>query len=160
MGPALRTLLFFAAVPGAVAAGIPLLLVQGEPRLAPRGACIAGLALIALGAACGILCAVDFVVTGRGTPSPLDPPKRLIASRLYRFTRNPMYLAVLLTLFGETVALCSATLLVYAAMLALLFHLFVVLYEEPALRARFGSSYDGYRAAVPRWLPRPRRATR
>ena len=124
----------------------------------PGGATVAGLALVALGAAGYIVCALDFVVTGRGTPAPLDPPRTLVASRLYRFTRNPMYVAVLLALFGETIALGSATLLVYSLMIALLFHLFVVLYEEPALRDRFGPTYDGYCAAVPRWLPRPHRA--
>jgi protein-S-isoprenylcysteine O-methyltransferase Ste14 len=160
MGPALKTLIFSVVAPGGLAAGVPWLLVHGRVGIEPGAIALAGLALVVLGAACYAVCALDFVVTGRGTPAPLDPPQTLVARRLYRFVRNPMYVAVLLALFGETIALHSATLLVYALMIALLFHLFVILYEEPALRARFGPSYDAYCGAVPRWLPGAHRTGR
>jgi protein-S-isoprenylcysteine O-methyltransferase Ste14 len=153
MGPALKTLVFSVVAPGAVAAGFPWLLVHGQVRIEPGPGAFAGLALVALGAACYAACALDFVVTGRGTPAPLAPCQTLVVRRLYRFVRNPMYIAVLLALLGETAALRSATLAVYTAMIALLFHLFVLLYEEPALRAQFGPSFDAYCATVPRWLP-------
>lgn len=160
MGPALKTAVFSVIVPGGLTAGVPWLLVHGRVRIELGAAALTGLALVALGAACYAVCALDFVVAGGGTPAPLDPPKALVARRLYRFVRNPMYVAVLLALSGETMALRSATLLVYALMISLLFHLFVVLYEEPALRAQFGPSYDAYCGAVPRWLPGAHRAGR
>jgi protein-S-isoprenylcysteine O-methyltransferase Ste14 len=154
MAPALKTLAFTVLVPGSVAAIIPFLLVHGQLRFGPLGLATAGILLIALGAACYFRCAFDFVLTGRGTPAPIDPPRTLVARGPYRFVRNPMYIGVLSVLLGEAAALGSITLFCYAILVALLFHWFVVLYEEPALRARFGSAYDDYRAAVPRWLPR------
>jgi protein-S-isoprenylcysteine O-methyltransferase Ste14 len=153
MGPALKTIAFSVVAPGTLTAVVPWLLVHGRARIDPGAAAVAGLTLVALGVACYAVCALDFVITGGGTPAPLDPPKALVARRLYRFVRNPMYIAALLGLFGETIALRSVTLLVYAAMVALLFHLFVVLYEEPALRAQFGPSYEAYCGTVSRWLP-------
>ncbi len=112
--------------------------------LLPLGAGVAGLAR----------CLRDFAVLGRGTPAPFDPPQELVATGLYRWVRNPMYLSALLLLVGESIALEAPVLLRYAVAFFLVTHLFVVLYEELALRRTFGESYDRYRATVPRWLAR------
>ena len=90
-------------------------------------------------------------MTSRGTLAPWDPPKCLVAVRLYRFTRNPMYLSILLLL-----AAGSRWLAGYAGCLAILFHIRVVLHEEPWLRRNFPDAWASYSARVPRWLGRPR----
>lgn len=113
-----------------------------------------GLVLMPVGALLTLACVVTFVVRGRGTPAPFDPPREFVAGGPYRWMRNPMYLGAFLLLVGY--ALCAvsfAALLVPLAML-LAAHLFVVLYEEPALERRFGESYRRYRRATPRWIPR------
>jgi protein-S-isoprenylcysteine O-methyltransferase Ste14 len=97
---------------------------------------------------------VRFARVGRGTPAPWAPPERFVATGLYRWVRNPMYVGVLLIVLGEGLLLASWPVLAWATLLAAVFHLFVVFVEEPSLRARFGTEYDGYRRRVGRWLPR------
>jgi len=97
--------------------------------------------------------ALDFALKGKGTPAPIDPPKVMVAEGLYRFVRNPMYLGVLLTLTGHVLWFQSLRLLIYIALLAVAFHLFVVFYEEPVLRRKFGDSYEDYCRRVSRWIP-------
>jgi len=91
---------------------------------------------------------------GGGTPATFDPPRALVATGPYRWVRNPMYLGALLLLVGEAVLFDASVLFRYAAGFAVVTHLFVVLYDEPTLRRKFGDSYDRYRATVPRWIPR------
>lgn len=116
-----------------------------------------GLALMAAGAAVTLASVATFVVAGRGTPAPFDPPRRFVAVGLYRWVRNPMYLGGILLLLGY--ALCAGSVLALVVPVAMLglAHLFVVLYEEPHLERRFGPSYSEYRRATPRWIPRPPR---
>jgi protein-S-isoprenylcysteine O-methyltransferase Ste14 len=95
-----------------------------------------------------------FALQGRGTPAPPLPTERLVVSGLYRHVRNPMYLAVLTVVFGQALLLGSTGLLAYAALLFAAFHLFIVGYEEPTLRRRFGSEYEQYCRRVRRWWPR------
>ena len=97
---------------------------------------------------------VRFVRRGLGTPAPVLPPQRLVVSGFYGYVRNPMYVAVLVTLVGESLLLGSRSILVYSGIVATLFHWFVVLYEEPMLRRRFGADYDDYCRRVHRWRPR------
>lgn len=115
---------------------------------------IAGVALAAGGLGALIDCFRRFVVVGLGTPAPVRPPTRLVVAGLYRYVRNPMYVAVLMIVTGQALWLGRFILLAYAAALWAVFHLFVVMYEEPTLRRTFGPSYDDYRAAVRRWWPR------
>ena len=117
-------------------------------RLSPDGR--AALAVLA-GAGVLLSCVWHFTVAGRGTLAPVDPPTRLVVSGLYRFCHNPMYSGVLTILVGEAWLFSSLTLLEYAAVVLVLVHLVVMLYEEPALDRKFGESYRSYRAAVPRW---------
>ena len=91
---------------------------------------------------------------GTGTPAPIDPPRNLVVSGLYRFVRNPMYVGVALVLLSEAALFGSFRLLEYALIVWAAFFLFVVAYEEPALRRKFGVSYQAYFEAVPRWIPR------
>ncbi|MDF1593358.1 MAG: isoprenylcysteine carboxylmethyltransferase family protein [Desulfobacterales bacterium] len=98
--------------------------------------------------------ALDFALKGRGTPAPIDPPKIMVAEGLYRFVRNPMYLGALVILLGHVLWFQSFRLLIYVAALAAAFHLFVVFYEEPHLRRKFGDSYEGYCRMVSRWIPK------
>jgi protein-S-isoprenylcysteine O-methyltransferase Ste14 len=107
-----------------------------------------------LGASILLWCGWDFAVVGRGTPAPIDPPKSVVVSGLYRFVRNPMYVGVELVTLGEALLFSSVRLLGYALLLGLGFHLFVVFYEEPTLTKKFGGPYQRYCQAVPRWIPR------
>ncbi|OGO34780.1 MAG: hypothetical protein A2Z03_07020 [Chloroflexi bacterium RBG_16_56_8] len=99
-------------------------------------------------------CFWDFLVKGRGTPAPIDPPKELVATGFYRYVRNPMYVGVLLILAGHFLWFGYWNLIIYTAFAFLATHLFVVLYEEPNLRKRFGRAYEDYLNSVPRWMPR------
>ena len=92
-----------------------------------------------------------FALQGFGTPAPVAPPSRLVVSGLYRYVRNPMYVAVMLIILGQAMLFGDVRLIYYGAAVALGFHLFVLLYEEPALRAKFGDDYADYCRHVPRW---------
>src|SRR5882672_10402346 len=95
---------------------------------------ILGMALGACGAALAVWCVGTFAVVGRGTPAPFDPPRRLIVRGPYRFVRNPMYIGAGLALAGAALYYHSLPLLGYAGLFLLVMHVFVVAYEEPALR--------------------------
>jgi protein-S-isoprenylcysteine O-methyltransferase Ste14 len=113
-----------------------------------------GFGLLILGALIYLICVMEFAVRGRGTPAPIDAPKRLVVTGLYQYVRNPMYVGVLSVVLGWTFLSKSTELLGYAALLALCFHAFIRLYEEPALKKLFGAEYEQYTATVGRWLPR------
>lgn len=117
---------------------------------------VAGGVLLGAGAAVLLDCFRRFAIEGLGTPAPVFPTRTLVVSGLYRFVRNPMYCGVLAAIVGQALLLGSTSLLLYAAAVWLGFHLFVLLYEEPALRASYGAAYDLFVAAVPRWVPRLR----
>jgi protein-S-isoprenylcysteine O-methyltransferase Ste14 len=97
---------------------------------------------------------VRFAVQGVGTPAPVFPTHHLVVTGLYRYVRNPMYVAVVITILGQGLILGNVTLLEYGGLVWLLFHVFVLIYEEPTLRASFGSEYKCFCAEVPRWIPR------
>jgi protein-S-isoprenylcysteine O-methyltransferase Ste14 len=101
-----------------------------------------------------LACFAGFALQGRGTPAPLLPTERLVVTGFYRFVRNPMYLAVLTIIVGQALLFGNRALLWYAGLVAAAFHLFVLAYEEPTLRWRYGGEYEAYRAAVRRWWPR------
>ena len=103
------------------------------------------------GAATLIHCVWGFAFYGEGTLAPIDPPKSLIVRGLYQYNRNPMYLGVLTVLAAETLFFSSPALFGYSAVIFLVFHLFVLMYEEPHLKGQFGQHYLDYCRAVPRW---------
>jgi protein-S-isoprenylcysteine O-methyltransferase Ste14/pimeloyl-ACP methyl ester carboxylesterase len=152
----LRALLAFVALPGLVAFVAPLLLA----RQAPGEGSFRWIALLLLlpGIALLLWCVREFYVHGKGTIAPWHPPRDLVTSGLYRVSRNPMYLAVSLILFGWAVAFPSLALLVYAIAVMAAFHLRVVLHEEPLLARVHREGWQRYSARVPRWLFPTRRA--
>ncbi len=145
-----RAILAFLALPGMVAFVVPLWLI------APGGwssfVDAWGLVPLGLGIVLLLWCVREFYVAGRGTLAPWSPPKNLVVTGLYRFSRNPMYIAVLLVLVGWALGFRSRPLAIYAAAVAFAFHLRVVLYEEPFLARTHGDRWTKYRATVPRWL--------
>jgi len=160
LGLALRSILWTLLLPGMVAGCIPWR-YYGVGAVRPRWSdplFLLGCAGILLGVALLATCIWEFARRGRGTLSPVNPPSELVVQGLYRWVRNPMYLSVLLILAGELLLTPSRQLLIYALSVLVLFNLFVMLYEEPALRRRFGGSYDRYLRQVGRWIPRPPRA--
>jgi protein-S-isoprenylcysteine O-methyltransferase Ste14 len=152
----LRAVIAFLALPAMVAGLIPLLLVRADRFRAPGVVWLPG-ALLAIGLPVLLWCVWEFFARGKGTLAPWDAPKHLVVSGLYRYTRNPMYVGVLLIVGGWAAFSASPLLAIYAVVLALGFHLRVRLYEEPVLRKQFGREFEDYCAAVPRWLARSRR---
>jgi protein-S-isoprenylcysteine O-methyltransferase Ste14 len=113
-----------------------------------------GIALLAAGGALALASIPAFVIRGEGTPAPFDPPRKFVATGPYRFVRNPMYIGGFFVLLGFGLYERSPAILFFALPWLLFAHLFVLLYEEPHLRATFGASYDAYCRSVRRWLPR------
>jgi len=148
----LKNLAFTVLVPGVVAVVIPVMIAE-RPVLELRWTTLPALLLFAVGGVMYLWCIWDFASFGRGTPAPIDAPRHLVVRGLYRFTRNPMYVAVLAVILGWVCHVAEPGLLAYWIGTATCFHLFVVLYEEPRLRKLFGAEYDAYCSSVGRWFP-------
>lgn len=155
---ALGTGAFLVLVPGTTAAVIPWLLTDWRARVPPPSPAIriAGVVLLAVGATVLLSAFGRFVVEGHGTPAPVAPTDRLVVGGLYRYVRNPMYLAVASAIVGQALLLGRLELLAYAAVFVAATAAFVRWYEEPTLLRRYGSHYETYRRAVPAWWPRLR----
>jgi protein-S-isoprenylcysteine O-methyltransferase Ste14 len=97
-----------------------------------------------------------FALQGLGTPAPVAPPAHLVVTGLYRYVRNPMYVSGVLIIAGQGLFFGNLGVLTYVLVVWLIFHLFVLFYEEPVLRGKFGAEYDEFRANVRRWVPRLR----
>ena len=149
----LKNVLFTLVVPGTVAVTVPLLIAADLPPASGLRFLIAA-ALVVAGTAIYLWCVWDFAAFGRGTPAPIDAPKRLVVRGLYRYVRNPMYVGVLTVISGWIVMFGATALLAYALCLWITVHLFVIFYEERRLGQLFGAEYQDYRARVGRWLPR------
>jgi protein-S-isoprenylcysteine O-methyltransferase Ste14 len=145
-----RALLAFLALPGMVAFAIPIawLITSSHTRLVQP----LGLVPLVVGCLALLWCVRDFYVSGRGTLAPWAPPAHLVVVGLYRYTRNPMYIAVSLILVGWAWSFGLAGLLVYAIVVAIAFHLRVVLGEEPWLARTHGAQWQEYASRVPRWF--------
>jgi len=146
---------FFFVAPFMVAGVIPWLITHwqvggdGSLTLTIIGALMAIAGLAAL-----VDCFVRFALQGGGTPAPIAPTQELVVSGLYRYVRNPMYLAVLLLIFGQMLIFANAGLLAYGVAVALTVHFFVLGYEEPTMKKSFPEAYALYSENVGRWLPR------
>ena len=153
---AFGTAIFLILVPGTAAGLVPWLLTGWRLRDPPPHPLIrfAGLGLVVVGSIVLVEAFVRFVTEGRGTPAPIAPTDRLVIGGLYRYVRNPMYLAVAATIVGQALLLGRLELLAYAALFLGTTAAFVYWYEEPTLLLRYGSQYETYRRAVPRWWPR------
>jgi protein-S-isoprenylcysteine O-methyltransferase Ste14 len=153
----LRSVFFTFLQPGTVTVLIPFWLISSRRPSAlsnHQALRYSGLPLIVIGAAVLLWCIWDFFSKGHGTISPVDPPKYLVVRGLYRYVRNPMYVAVVVTLVGEAIFFGSVPVLIEAGVFIVLAHVFVTCYEEPILRRRFGESYERYSQTVGRWIPR------
>jgi protein-S-isoprenylcysteine O-methyltransferase Ste14 len=156
---AIGSSIFFLIAPCVVAGLVPWLLtgwateqpLPGWDALRPLGAL-----LILAGAAALVHSFTRFVIEGFGTPAPIAPTSRLVVGGLYRYVRNPMYVAVAAVIVGQALLLGQLSLLIYALVVLAAFAAFVRFYEEPVLRERFGADYERYRAAVRGWVPRLR----
>ena len=153
----IKTIIFTFLAPGTVTVLIPYWLLSSPAAPPPMQLGVFryfGALPVLIGAAIYCWCAWDFTFAGRGTPAPFDPPKELVVRGLYRYVRNPIYVGILSILLGEAFLFASRRLFEYAAAMLLLYFLVVVLYEEPALRRKFGEPYRRYCRSVPRWVPR------
>jgi protein-S-isoprenylcysteine O-methyltransferase Ste14 len=153
---ALGSGIFLVVAPGAVAGVVPWLLTGWRSSDPPAAIAALGGLLVVLGVGVLLHAFGRFVVEGRGTPAPIAPTERLVVGGLYRHVRNPMYVAVGMTIVGQALLLGRPLLLAYAAVFWLVVASFVRGYEEPTLRARYGEEYAAYRRAVPGWWPRLR----
>jgi protein-S-isoprenylcysteine O-methyltransferase Ste14 len=155
----LKNLVFTVLVPGFVTGWVPLVFLLNRAGL-PDGWKLrhyAALPLLLAGVALYLACVWLFGTHGRGTPAPVDPPRKLVIRGPYRWVRNPMYLALLLVVLGEAVFFWRIPLALYVVFLASAFQVFVVAVEEQSLRRRFGALYSDYCNVTNRWLPRPPR---
>jgi protein-S-isoprenylcysteine O-methyltransferase Ste14 len=152
----LGSAIFLVIAPGTIAGYVPWSITgwHGSDQFGFPGAKPFGVVLLAAGLLALLNSFARFALQGLGTPAPIAPPERLVVTGLYRHVRNPMYVAVLAIIVGQALMLSDARLLVWAAAVWLLFHLFVIFYEEPTLKRTFDAEYDRFRANVPRWLPR------
>ncbi|HKA69386.1 MAG TPA: isoprenylcysteine carboxylmethyltransferase family protein [Actinomycetes bacterium] len=149
---------FFALAPGVVAGLVPWWLTGWQVREPPYPLPLrlAGAILLVVGAAVLVQAFARFVVEGAGTPAPIAPPDHLVVGGLYRYVRNPMYLAVLAAIVGQGLLLGQPVLFGYAALVGAAVVAFVYGYEQPVLARTFGAEYEAYRRAVPGWWPRLR----
>src|SRR5262245_19712574 len=157
-GPILGSFLFFIAAPGTVAGWIPYAITGWRTQSAVAAIApirVIGVTLIGMASAAPVECFARFAIVGRGVPAPVAPTTTLVVSGLYRHCRNPMYVAVVSAILGQALVFGSASLFLYAAIVWLAFHLFVLAYEEPTLGRQF-TNYKDYRQHVPRWIPRLR----
>jgi protein-S-isoprenylcysteine O-methyltransferase Ste14 len=151
---ALKSLLFLIVAPGMVAGYIPLVLLRKGPQIETGFFAYLAFPFWIIGGVILLWSFWNFLIEGRGTPAPIDPPKKLVATGFYRYVRNPMYVGLLLILIGHFLWFKNVWLIVYTVVAFLIVHLFVTLYEEPTLKRKFGARYEDYLKKVPRWIPR------
>lgn len=153
-----KTVLFTVFVPGTVAGYVPWRL-GGSNGVVAHGLEAWGAVIVILaGTAIYLYTAFwGFAAIGLGTPAPIDPPKILVVRGLHHYVRNPMYIGVALVITGQAWLFHSARVAIYLCCMLAIAHLFVLFYEEPALKRQFGDEYERYRQRVPRWFPKLRR---
>src|SRR6185369_3764790 len=151
---ALKSLLFLVVAPGMVAGYIPLGLLRWGSRIGTGIFATLAFPLWLIGGVILLWSFWNFLNEGRGTPAPIDPPKELVAAGFYRYVRNPMYVGIFAINLGHFLWFGYLNLLTYTFIVFLAFHTFVILYEEPTLRRKFGAAYEEYCKRVPRWIPR------
>jgi protein-S-isoprenylcysteine O-methyltransferase Ste14 len=153
----LGSALFFVVVPFVLAGIIPWSITGWQLRPAFFGlelTRVIGIVLIIAGVPGLVDSFARFALQGLGTPAPIAPTKNLVVTGLYRYVRNPMYVAVVAVILGQAVLFGDWRLIPYGVLFWLACHLFVVAYEEPTLERTFGAEYEAFRGNVPRWIPR------
>jgi len=154
----LGSVIFLLIAPMTVAGLIPFWITRWRiDQSLLRGAAlqrIVGVLLILVGVPVLLDSFARFAIQGLGTPAPVFPTRHLVVEGLYRYVRNPMYVALLLIVTGQALLFRSLHLLEYGAIVWLCTHVFVIGYEEPSLEAKFGEEYKTFCGHVPRWIPR------
>jgi len=151
------TATFFLFVPCVLAGAVPWWISRWEFKLPFLGVELTryvGAALILAGVTGLVDSFARFALQGFGTPAPIAPTQHLVVTGLYRYVRNPIYVAVTAVIFGQAALFGDWRLLAYGAAFWLFCHLFVVGYEEPTLKSSFGAEYEAFCTNVPRWIPR------
>ncbi len=151
---AYKSLLYLIFEAGLFALYIPLTFLRSGPRIETGIVSFLAIPLWLIGSLIVLWCFWAFTFKGRGTPNPTDPPKELVVTGPYRYVRNPIYVGVVFIFLGHFLWFGYWALLIYPALAFLGVHFFVVLYEEPTLKRRFGASYEEYLKSVPRWIPK------
>lgn len=147
----LKNILFTLIIPGSVGVYLPLYVGARSEGMAGWWNWL-GMPLVAFGLIMLVLCIRDFMTKGDGTPFPLDPPKNLVTGQLYRYTRNPMYVGLMIALSGWALWFFSIEVVLYGLSVSLIVNLFVIFVEEPFLKKQFGAAYEEYCRKVPRWF--------
>src|SRR6266850_1985833 len=153
----LGSAIFLVIAPGTLAVYVPWTFTRW--RMAPPLFGFSSLRVVGgLMMAAGLPVLLDsfarFAIQGLGTPAPIAPPQHLVVTGLYRYVRNPMYVAVTSLIFGQGLLFGNVSILEYGLVVWLGFHIFVLAYEEPTLRGKFGDDYKAFCANVRRWWPR------
>lgn len=156
----LKSALFTILVPGTLAVAFPQLLARYRPHpQLPIGSKVGrslGGVSIFVGSLLYFHTVFQFGTEGEGTPSPTDEPGELVTGGIYSYTRNPMYIGVLLVVLGQAFWHRSVAMLWWGAGMLIGFHNRIIGYEEPHLAEKHGETYEEYCEQVPRWLPRSR----
>lgn len=151
----LKSFFFLVLVPGMLMGYFPFVISQTDTELFDLGfLTYLAFPLWLVGGLGMLWCFWNFLINGKGTPAPIDPPKELVAVGLYRYVRNPMYVVGLVALFGWILWSPSLPLIIAPILFFTATHLFVTLYEEPGLKRKFGAVYEEYCRRVPRWIPK------
>lgn len=149
-----KSLLYLIFEAGLFALYIPLAFLRTGPRIETGILSFLAIPLWLIGSLTVLWCFWAFTFKGRGTPDPTNPPKELVVTGPYRYVRNPIYVGVVFIFLGHFLWFGYWALLIYPALAFIGVHFFVVLYEEPTLKRRFGASYEEYLKSVPRWVPK------
>jgi protein-S-isoprenylcysteine O-methyltransferase Ste14 len=155
----LGSAIFLVLAPGIVAGYVPWRICRwhvGAPLLGTSSLRVFGVLLITVGLPVLLDSFARFALQGLGTPAPIFPTRHLVVGGLFRYARNPMYVAVLSLILGQGLFFGSVRVLEYGLAVWLGFYLFVLIYEEPTLRKKYGHEYEEFYASVPRWIPRLR----
>jgi protein-S-isoprenylcysteine O-methyltransferase Ste14 len=153
---AYKSLLYLIVEAGLFALYVPLKLLRTGPRIETGPISWLAIPLWLIGSLVILACFWSFTFTGRGTPVPVDPPKELVITGPYHYVRNPIYVGVLLVFLGHFLWFGYWALLIYVASAFIGVHFFVISYEEPTLKRKFGATYEEYLRRVPRWIPKVR----
>jgi protein-S-isoprenylcysteine O-methyltransferase Ste14 len=151
-----KSLLYLICEAGLFALYVPVALLRSGPRVEIGVISFFAIPLWLIGSLTVLWCFWAFTFKGRGTPVPIDPPKELVLTGPYRYVRNPIYMGVLAIFLGHFLWFGYWALLMYMVFAFIGVHLFVLLYEEPTLKKKFGAAYEEYLKRVPRWIPKIR----
>jgi len=149
-----KSLLYLVFEAGLFALYIPLAFLRNGPHMETGIISFLAIPLWFIGSLIILRCFLDFTLMGRGTPVPMDPPRELVVTGFYRYVRNPIYVGVVLIFLGHFLWFGYWSLLLYALFSFIGVHAFIVFYEEPTLKRKFGAAYEEYLKKVPRWIPR------